>query len=491
MKKHLSLPGLVAALLIAAAICAPFFLRAQHVNEPVMPEGPQCEITEEAIQEIAKVVAANIQKLQAEGRYLPPSNPAKFGNWIFPLQPMVFQPWMNPSHYAVSNFMDRNKNAGLLKDYTCNTRTYDGHSGTDIFPWPFPHFQMWNNYNNVVAAGGGMLIGKSDGMMDVGCALGGVPPNQAAGNWAVIDHGGNIFSLYCHMKMGSVLLQPIGTPVAMGQILGTVGTSGNSSGSHLHFEVRNAINVNQLHIFQFNQLIDPFNGNCNPNPSCFSAQRPYWDSNITALLMHSAVPNMNTCPNPEMTNENYNWQVGSTVMLGAYLVDWKLNQKITFRLRRPNGTVLKSWQVNNTAGNYYWAYWLTTNTLTGNNVTPGMWQAEATFKGITLFHPFAVWGPPIGQSPAEQTEGLPAEKVFDSFSWYDAQEQKLITDFTGPLRAAGTLELYNLSGQQLFSGKIDAGIQTAEFSVNGLSKGIYVSKVFAGGNVFTNKIWVE
>jgi hypothetical protein len=157
--------------------------------------------------------------------------------------------------------------------------------------------------------------------------------------------------------------------------------------------------------------------------------------------------------------------------------------------------VLKSWQVTNTTGNYYWAYWLTTNTLTGNNVTPGAWTAEATFKGLTLVHWFNVFGPAqIGAYEHENdfygNKPDAGEKVFDSFSWYDTEEQKLITDFTEPLSSKATMMLFSLSGKQIVSENISAGIQTAEFSLKGLSSGIYICKVIAGEKLFTHKIMI-
>jgi murein DD-endopeptidase MepM/ murein hydrolase activator NlpD len=55
------------------------------------------------------------------------------------------------------------------------------------------------------------------------------------GNLTVIDHGGGIATAYGHQ---SSIAAGSGAYVAQGQVIGYVGSTGHSTGAHLHFEVR-------------------------------------------------------------------------------------------------------------------------------------------------------------------------------------------------------------------------------------------------------------
>ncbi len=59
--------------------------------------------------------------------------------------------------------------------------------------------------------------------------------NSSYGNYVVVDHGGGMSTLYAHMSKRSV---GVGDNVSAGQVLGLVGSTGMSTGAHLHFEVR-------------------------------------------------------------------------------------------------------------------------------------------------------------------------------------------------------------------------------------------------------------
>jgi len=67
---------------------------------------------------------------------------------------------------------------------------------------------------------------------------------QGYGNFVVIDHKIDYITLYAHL---SDILVNVGDIVGQGQVIGTVGSTGNSTGPHLHFEIRDfGMRINPL-----------------------------------------------------------------------------------------------------------------------------------------------------------------------------------------------------------------------------------------------------
>jgi len=78
------------------------------------------------------------------------------------------------------------------------------------------------------AAAGTVIIARSNGAW-----------NGGYGNYIVISHAHGVQTLYAHMTSAAV---SSGTQVSAGQVIGYVGSTGLSTGAHLHFEVRGAKN---------------------------------------------------------------------------------------------------------------------------------------------------------------------------------------------------------------------------------------------------------
>lgn len=105
------------------------------------------------------------------------------------------------------------------------------------FAWWHPGIDMPNrNAPAVVASSGGTVI------------VAGWPDNYGYGNRVVVDHGNGYQTLYAHL---SNIYVSIGQQVSQGQSVGQMGTTGRSTGVHLHFEIRyKGIAVNPLAILR-------------------------------------------------------------------------------------------------------------------------------------------------------------------------------------------------------------------------------------------------
>jgi murein DD-endopeptidase MepM/ murein hydrolase activator NlpD len=105
------------------------------------------------------------------------------------------------------------------------------------FAWWHPGIDMANRAAPAVAAAdGGTVI------------VAGWPDNYGYGNRVVIDHGNGYQTLYAHL---SNIYVSVGQTVSRGQSVGQMGSTGRSTGTHLHFEIRfKGIAVNPLAILK-------------------------------------------------------------------------------------------------------------------------------------------------------------------------------------------------------------------------------------------------
>lgn len=135
----------------------------------------------------------------------------------------------------IQNYFDRDPGPGTA-DVACGHLTYDGHDGTDF---ALPSFAAMERGVDVLAAAPGTVRGIRDGMPDIAISDPAAPPLQGrdCGNGVAIDHGDGWETQYCHMKQGSIAVQP-GDRVETGQPLGQVGLSGNTEFPHLHLAIR-------------------------------------------------------------------------------------------------------------------------------------------------------------------------------------------------------------------------------------------------------------
>ena len=100
--------------------------------------------------------------------------------------------------------------------------------------------QQWNSgfHNGIDMTSGTKIVAVASGKVTA-CrnSVKGYTESQASGNYVTLYHGNNVYTTYCHMAYGSVKVK-VGDIVECGQEIGTKGSTGYSTGPHLHYGVQ-------------------------------------------------------------------------------------------------------------------------------------------------------------------------------------------------------------------------------------------------------------
>ncbi len=119
--------------------------------------------------------------------------------------------------------------------------------GTKLFQWPYDDFYTTQGYGMTAYARRGAYGGAPHNGVDIAAGAGSaIRPiatgtilasgfNSGFGNWVAVRHDRNLVSVYAHMRSPSGLAN--GTPVTTSSIIGYEGSTGNSTGSHLHLSL--------------------------------------------------------------------------------------------------------------------------------------------------------------------------------------------------------------------------------------------------------------
>jgi murein DD-endopeptidase MepM/ murein hydrolase activator NlpD len=373
--------GLIVALLLAQPVASqprrpqP---AASGGGEYVSPQADR--LSDAEYDRIATMLKDNVARLTAEGRLSPRTTDRVSLGW-----PLAGRDgFTDPGYHAVTGFVDHTPGyPNQLLDYACGGRTYDtyagyNHKGTDFYLWPFAWNKMAAGDVVAVAAADGVIIGRDDGNADQSCSF-----NSNRWNAVYVRHADGSIAWYGHLKRGSVTSKSVGATVAAGEYLGVVGSSGNSTGPHLHFELYDA-----------GQLVDPYAGSCNPldGGSWWASQRTYYDSGINKLTTGRAPVSWGSCPQPDTPNESTQFQPGDRITFTAFYRDQLDSQPSLYRILAPDGTIYAQWAHSNPQPHYNLSYWWWAYDFPLSVMT-GTWRFEVAFDGLIYSHAFNVGAP--------------------------------------------------------------------------------------------------
>ena len=367
--------------------------------------------------------------------------------------------------WSISGYVDHNENfPDQLTDFNCGNITYDtngdyNHQGLDIYNWPYTWKLMDDDAVEIIAAADGQINAKGDGQFDRSCDF-----NNNQWNAIYVQHNDGSIAWYGHMKSGSLSNKSVGDMVTSGEYLGVVGSSGNSTGPHLHFEVYTD-NC-------YSQLVDLYAGSYNNTniESWWADQKPYTNTNINALMTHSEAPVVfPNCPTTETTNESNQFDLGDNVFFSVYLRDQLASTDLNLKIRRPDGNYLFNWmQTATTTSSSWYYYW---------NAFPdveGEWQWEVTYQGQTETIAFNV-----GESLSAQDNELSDVAIFPNPTndILHIKSKSIVT----------SAALVDITGKQIWRGTKSEGINS--ISLQDMANGMYFSNLdIEGSRVKTIKV---
>jgi murein DD-endopeptidase MepM/ murein hydrolase activator NlpD len=155
------------------------------------------------------------------------------------------QPWVIP----VAAGTESGVTAQIAGPGSCTPS--GGYFGTYSFGWPTPYYgqisgnDYWSGHQAIDC-----MCNQGDPIFasDSGVVIYAGPISGGYGNLVAIDHQNGYLTLYAHLNSISV---QCGQSIGQGLPVGTCGSTGNSTGAHLHFEVRqNGGFINPWHVLQ-------------------------------------------------------------------------------------------------------------------------------------------------------------------------------------------------------------------------------------------------
>lgn len=235
----------------------------------------------------------------------------------------------------IMNYVDMDPNENVFKDPACGNRGYDGHKGTDI---AVESKAAMDRGVAVLAAKDGTISRIRDGEPDrfpTDDDITAVKEEQKeCGNAVLIDHGNSLRTLYCHMKNGSITVEP-GQKVKAGDKIGEVGLSGLTEFPHVHFG-----------ILWETAVMDPYTGRPNTQ-GCGAAAKQLWDPALNLKYedftlynagFYNSVPDLNALSRGEQDMDRFEGQESALVF---WTTAFGLNQgdEVDIKIIAPDGSI--------------------------------------------------------------------------------------------------------------------------------------------------------
>ena len=406
-------------LCIAVAMLATSASTAQKKQQPI-PQNQLCRVTKEEMNELNIQLKQKIAILRATGKLdfnqyrtaddIAAASKTAAGPILF-RWPLTTKAYRDFASWHIGNFVDldpdsffvdengdkkddTNTDPAEIGDYACGDRTYDGHQGIDIGIDPYSWEVQNSGFVQVIAGASGVIAFKHDGEFDENCDWDDITGSTNRGNNIVILHeDGTTASFYMHMKNGSLTSKEEGDFVEAGEYLGTVASSGFSTGPHLHFQVNTGY-VDNTGTDQSGTRIDPFTSQTTCTESSQSSwitQLPYTDPAVLLLSTQTGYPdNYNgNCDKTITVNEKNSFIAGQGIYFRSAFRDWVDGSTITHNVYKPDGTLYRTYFSTNPS-NYRVYFPPFISVVVSPSDPSGTYRYTASIGGKTYSHYFAI-----------------------------------------------------------------------------------------------------
>ena len=271
------------------------------------------------------------------------------------------------NEWVIVNYVDWELNG--FKDHQCGSKSYDGHQGTDFV---IRSFKAMDDSVAVYAAADGIVTFVVDSLFDRET---GGDTAKHLGNYIALSHANDYQTYYAHLMKNSAQVA-VGTNVQMGDVIGYVGSSGNSTDPHLHFELW----------FDSTFVVDPFSGICgNSNTSFISP--PAYDSSLTVwesglhlknnLTINELRERIITISTPYVIAASSD----ADLNFWTHLYGVRKDKELKIQWYTPNNVVWYEYSFLLNYDYWYYYYW---SFIDHQNLENGAWTVKLLYDGTEI-----------------------------------------------------------------------------------------------------------
>lgn len=256
-----------------------------------------------------------------------------------------------------------------FEDYNCGTKSYDEHEGTD---YVIQSFQAMDDSIAVYAAAAGIVTYTIDSLYDRETEG---DTSKLLGNYLALSHPNGYYTYYGHLMKNSIQVE-VGESVEIGELIGYIGSSGNSTDPHLHFELW----YDSLYV------VDPFAGDCGNSvnlfldPPAYDTTLKVWESGMhlkNDLNINELRERIITLEKP-YTIET---ESDSSLYFWAHLYGLRKDKELSIKWYTPENVEWFEYSFFLDKDYWYYYYW---SFIDHQNLDIGDWTVKLFYDGVEI-----------------------------------------------------------------------------------------------------------